>query len=139
MVSISAVRDGLAVRLQTISGIRVSDVVPDQPNDHLDKPLAFIEPPAEIDYHASFSGTADLVFTITVMVPIGAGLKRAQDAIDPYLDTTGTTSIKAAIEGDKTLDGIVHDLTVRRAFDIGLLEWGDGMRYGAKFQVEITG
>jgi len=134
MATVAAIRDGLAVRLETIAGLRVFDTYPDQSN----LPAAIVDGPQRIDYHATFAGTADYEFTVLVLVSAGAGLKRAIDALDDYLAVSGTKSIKAAIEGDGQLSNTVHDTTVREAFDVGLLEDAGSTYVGAKFRVEVT-
>lgn len=128
------IRNGLATRLQTISGLRVFDTYPDQSS----LPAAIIDGPSRVDYHATWAGTANYEWTVIVLVSAGAGLKRATDTLDDYLAATGTKSIKAAIEGDAQLGNTVHDTTVREAFDVGTLEDGGATYVGAKFRVEVT-
>ncbi|MEV0151537.1 MULTISPECIES: hypothetical protein [unclassified Nonomuraea] len=115
-ISLTAIMDGLEARLATISGLRVSDVVPDQINP----PHAFVGVPPITDYHASFRmGTSRLEVPIWVFV--SAALDRVgQRLLADYASPSGTTSIRAAVEapdpdGRKTLGGVpgVQDVVVR--------------------------
>lgn len=103
----SNVRDGLKTRLQTISGLRVYDLIPDT-----------VTPPAAV------VGQLDFTFDINnargldqancdVLVIVQRLSERvAQDKLDAFLAGSGAGSIKAAIEGDKTLNGAVNTLRV---------------------------
>jgi hypothetical protein len=51
-------------------------------------------------------GEDDTTFAVTVLVS-WADQVAAQKALDGFLASTGATSIKAAIDADPTLDGIV--------------------------------
>ena len=103
----SNVRDGLKTRLQTITGLRVYDLIPDT-----------VSPPAAI------VGQLDFTFDINnargldqancdILVIVQRLSERvAQDKLDAFLSGSGAGSIKAAIEGDRTLGGTVNTLRV---------------------------
>jgi len=109
-MSPSQVRDGLKTRLQTITGLRVYDLIPDP-----------VTPPCAV------VGQLDLTFdidnargldqaTVDIYVIVQRFSERAgQDKLDGYLAGTGATSIKAAIEGDRTLGGACQTLRVTSA------------------------
>jgi hypothetical protein len=109
-MSPSQVRDGLKTRLQTITGLRVYDLIPEP-----------VTPPCAV------VGQLDLTFdidnargldqaTVDIYVIVQRFSERAgQDKLDGYLAGTGATSIKAAIEGDRTLGGACQTLRVTSA------------------------
>ncbi len=109
-MSPSQVRDGLKTRLQTITGLRVYDLIPEP-----------VTPPCAV------VGQLDLTFdidnargldqaTVDIYVIVQRFSDRAgQDKLDGYLAGTGATSIKAAIEGDRTLGGACQTLRVTSA------------------------
>jgi hypothetical protein len=109
-MSTSQVRDGLKTRLQTITGLRVYDLIPEP-----------VTPPCAV------VGQLDLTFdidnargldqaTVDIYVIVQRFSERAgQDKLDGYLAGTGATSIKAAIEGDRTLGGACQTLRVTSA------------------------
>lgn len=134
MATIAGLRDALKTRLQTIAGLRVHDTVPDL----LTPPAAMIQPASLSSKTAMGLGRRVHVFEITLLAaPAGqAGIARAQDTLDPYLDETGTKSVIAALEGDVALGGTVSSLDVSWA-DYGILEWNDVPYVGAKFAVTV--
>lgn len=132
--TISALRDGLQVRLATIGGLRTSDTYPDQVN----APQALVGNP-DVEYHQTYgSGYAVITFEIILLAfALQKGVKRGQDALDSYLNSTDANSVKKAIEGDCTLGGIAHDLIVKRVYDYGQIAYGDVPYAGCKWRVEV--
>ena len=110
MASISQIRTGLATRLGTISGLRTSAFMPDNPN-----------PPVAI---------------VNVLVIVGRVDERtAQSNLDAYVSSTGSSSIKLAIEGDKTLGGVVFDTRVSEMRNYGQLPVSEIVYLTAEFTV----
>lgn len=132
MATVGAIRDGLKVRLATITGLRTHDVWPDQVN-----PPAAVVNPVSGNYEQTFSDTqANYVFEIIVVVQAGT-LRSAQDALDAYLGT-GSGGICAAMLGDVTLAGIVDTLFVRGFRDYGQIEINGAPYLGAVVDVEVV-
>jgi len=106
----SQVRDGLKTRLQTISGLRAYDLIPDT-----------VTPPAAVVGQLDFTFDIDNArgldqAQVDVLVIVQRFSERSgQDLLDNYLSGSGATSIKAAIEGDRTLGGVVNTLRVTGA------------------------
>ncbi len=129
----SSVRDGLKKNLQEITGLRVYDLVPDNP-----------QPPSAI------IGQLDLVFdlnnargldqaNIDVLVIVQRFSERTgQDKLDKYLSGSGDYSIKAAIEADRTLDGAVDTLRVTSA-QSGVYQAADIEYLSYRYQVTVWG
>lgn len=132
--SLSAIMDGLAAALRTISGLRVYAHVP----DNLAPPAAIVQLPRSIDYDLTWGRGAD-VYTIPVLALVGSASDRASHAnLAAYLDADGLTSIKAAIEADVTLGGVVDDARVSRADGVGAYTFA-GVEYaGALLTVAIV-
>lgn len=124
---------GLKTRLATISGLRASDFAPDNPSP----PCAFPLVPTIPSYRETF-GRGSYVIPFQVVVLTGAQLDRVgQHRLAGYADQTGATSIRAAIEGDKTLGGIVMDLVVDSFDPNGLQDVGLVGYYGGIFAVRV--
>ena len=103
MASMTALRDGLKVRLATISGLRCFDVWPDT----ISVPAAIVVPKSQ-SMKLTFGGDyKHHTFEITVAVQQGT-LRTAQDALDAYWSDTGSSSIEAAILGDPTLGCLLY-------------------------------
>jgi hypothetical protein len=142
MASMSDIRKGLEVRLKTISGLRTCAVIPDAVNP----PLAFVAPATDgyfANYNQSFDGLIVWQFIIRLYVSRWDGA-RAQDMLDPYIDATGTKSIKAAIEAQPHLPlttggaAVASDATVRAARGYGVYPVGNVDYAGVEFVVEVT-
>jgi hypothetical protein len=106
----SQVRDGLKTRLQTIKGLRAYDLIPDT-----------VTPPAAVVGQLDFTFDIDNArgldqAQVDVLVIVQRFSERSgQNLLDSYLSGSGSTSIKAAIEGDRTLGGVVNTLRVTGA------------------------
>lgn len=110
MATIAQIREGLRVRLDTITDWQASAYVLASPTGPTIQVF-----PAEITYDLTMQRGADMpTFTVQALVPLGLG-EGGQKKIDALLAPTGATSVKTAIEGDKTLGGVVDDLRVTEA------------------------
>ena len=140
MASISAIREGLKTRLDTVTGLRahswvVGDIIP---------PAAVIIPgnPSSkstmvVNYDATMGrGSDDFLFTIVLMVSNKVE-RVAQDALDDFLDGSGASSIRAAIAADGTLGGVAHFTNVTGVRDYGLVTYGGQTYVGAELIVEV--
>jgi hypothetical protein len=114
MTTLAQVRDGLEARLNTISDLRVVAYVPD---DLAGYPAAVIFPPVNADYSDALGGTGSTTYTFIVMLFVPANIDRKQLDLYDLLDVTGTSSVYAAVEGDRTLGGLTVDCRVVSAAD----------------------
>ncbi len=106
----SQVRDGLKTRLQTITGLRAYDLIPDT----VVPPCAVV---GQLDFTFDINNARGLdQAQVDVLVIVQRFSERAgQDKLDAYLAGSGSSSIKTAIEGDRTLGGTVNTLRVTGA------------------------
>jgi hypothetical protein len=112
MATLSEIRTGIATNLGTISGLRTSAYVPDEPKP----PIAIIFP-ENISFDTAFGRGLD-TYTFTVQVIVSKISDRnAQSNLDGYCNPSGASSVKAALESDKTLGDLVQDLRVTEARD----------------------
>ena len=133
-MSLTTVRAGLATRLQTISGLNVYKTVPTTPQ----VPAVIIRP-TEHDYDLSMANGQDVQrYDVTLLASTGGSpWDVSQDLVDTYLSRTGSTSIKAAIEGDGTLGGAAYATRVLSWRDYGTLSFGTSEFFGVRFTVEV--
>jgi hypothetical protein len=130
MALISELRTGLATNLATIAGLRTAATVPDNPNP----PIAIILPQG-VEYDNTF-GRGMNTYTFAVTVIVGRVSERSgQNALDAYVSSTGSSSIKLAIESDKTLNGKAFDLRVTDSRNYGELTVGEVTYLSAEFTV----
>lgn len=113
MITLAQVRDGLATRLETISGLRVVAYVPDDVPGY---PAAVIFPPTNTDYSDDL-GTGSFTVELIVMLFVPATVDRQQLDLYDLLDRTGSSSVYAVVEADRTLGGLAVDARVTGATD----------------------
>lgn len=130
--TILQVMQGIETRLATISGLNTSEFVSDQ----VSVPCAIVGIPP-INYRETMQkGKFSLAPTVTVLV--SAALDRnGQIQLAGYANPTGSTSIIVAIEGDKTLGGVVDDCIVWDFRPLGMEEVGLIGYYGGVFELRV--
>jgi hypothetical protein len=127
-LSIADIRAGLATNLATISGLRVATEIPDNPSP----PIAIIQLQS-INYDGAMAkGLTTYSFSISVIVGRPAE-REAQRRLDAYASSTGSQSIKLAVESDKTLDGSAYDVRVSDMTNIGAVLLGEATYLAADF------
>lgn len=132
-MNLSYVRNGLKNRLSTVSGIRAYDTVPDAINT----PAAIVTVES-MEYDRAMGRGLDEL-TLTIVVLTGTISERtAQNKLDSYI-SNGTTSMKAAIEGDKTLGGNAADARVESAQNYGSYTYNGITYLGVSFTVRVFG
>lgn len=125
-------RTGIANNLATIDGLRTSATVPDDP-----KPPVAIVRPNSITFDLSFARGVD-EYEYLVLVIVGRVDERsAQNKLDEYCAPSGSTSVKQAIESDKTLGGNAYDLRVREMRNYQQINVGDVTYLSAEFVVQV--
>lgn len=122
MADLGTIRTAAAARLATVTGLRAHAVWPDRMNEI---PCAIVMPRAW-DFDLTMGRSASSATRLPLEIVILAaerdrpGVAVAQQKLDDdWLAPTGSLSIKAALEGDKTLGGTVTTLSV-----IGVREYG---------------
>ena len=132
MATIAQIRTGIAANLATISGLRTTDTVPDNPQP----PVAVIMP-SSIEYDLSFQRGLDL-HNFVVMIIVGrASERRAQQTLDLFCAGTGASSVKAAIESNRTLTGLVQDLRVTSMRNYGSTVIGETTYLAVEFDLVV--
>lgn len=129
-MSLSTIRVALATSMSTISGLRTSATVPDNPRP----PIAIVVPESvTYDMNAS-RGLDRYQFTVTLLVG-RADDRTAQNSLDKFV--VGSGSIKTAIEADRTLGGIVNTCRVTEMRNYASLPVGEVLYLAAQFSVEV--
>jgi hypothetical protein len=132
MTALTDLRTGLANRLTTITGLRSSAYIPDNP-----QPPVAIVMPGRITYDQAFGRGSD-EYQFTIMLIVGRVADRAsQTTLDGYCESSGSRSVKAAIEGDRTLGGKALDCRVTEMTNQGSLAIGDVTYHTAEFNVSV--
>jgi hypothetical protein len=130
-MSITAIRTALANNIGTISGLRTAAEVPDLPNP----PVAIVALNS-VSYDRAFDrGMTSYTFVVTVIVGRAAE-REAQRRLDTYI-STGSSSVKYAVESDKTLGGNAYDCRVVSMDSVGSLTISDTTYLAADFTVTV--
>lgn len=133
MIKISKVREALGKNIETISGIRIYDTIPDV----VVPPCAVV---GQLDFTFDVNNARGLdsasvdVYVIVQRISERAG----QDKLDELLAGTGPKSIKTAIESDRTLGGLVDTLRVISA-DSGTYTTGDQTFLSYRYNLTVWG
>jgi len=130
-MSITAIRTALANNIGTIPGLRTAAEVPDLPNP----PIAIVAL-NNVSYDRAYAnGMTSYTFIVTVIVGRAAE-REAQRRLDTYI-STGSSSVKYAVESDKTLGGNAYDCRVVSMDSVGSLTISDTTYLAADFSVTV--
>lgn len=116
--------------MSTISGLRTSATVPDNPRP----PIAIVLPESVTYDMNARRGLDRYQFTVTLLVG-RADDRTAQNSLDKFV--VGSGSIKTAIEADRTLGGIVNTCRVTEMRNYASLPVGEVLYLAAQFSVEV--
>lgn len=132
MSSISLMRAAIATNLGTIAGLRTSPEMPDNPNP----PIALVRP-VTVEYdQAMAKGLTRYNFVVVVIVG-RAEERTAQRSLDAFCSSTGASSIKLAVESDKTLGGNAFDCRVTEMRNYTPIQLNEGTYLAAEFAVDV--
>jgi hypothetical protein len=93
--------------------------------------------PSSIQYDLSFQRGLDL-HNFVVMIIVGrASERRAQQTLDLFCAGTGASSVKAAIESNRTLTGLVQDLRVTSMRNYGSTVIGETTYLAVEFDLVV--
>jgi hypothetical protein len=102
----------------------------------LTPPMAVVAP-QQIEYDLNAArGVNRFTFTVTVFV-VKADDRAAQQRVDPFVSPAGPSSVKAALEADRTLGGVVDTLRVTNVSNYSSSDANDVLYLAVDFDVEV--
>jgi hypothetical protein len=132
MASITDIRAGLATALAAVPGLRTTTETPDT----ISPPVAIINV-GNVNYDTAGSrGLDEYNFVLTVIVG-RVGERSAQRLLDSYVTPAGASSVKLAIELDRTLGGKCDSLRVTDMRNYGSIVIGEVTYLAAEFNVVV--
>lgn len=138
MPTVSQLQAGIQVRLDTIASL-TGRTYAFQP-DTISPPCAWTHFPTIPAYHEAM-GMGLLTYDFPVIVAVGSQVDRAgQAALEAYISPSGASSVRAAVEADTTLGGLVG-LTNAMVVDfrpMTLDETGTFHAYGGVWTVRVV-
>ncbi|HMA77618.1 MAG TPA: hypothetical protein VKP88_00565 [Candidatus Paceibacterota bacterium] len=130
-MSLADIREGLGTNLETISGIRVYEEIP----DNAAVPCAVIQL-RSVTYDEAFQrGLSEYSFVVRLIVT-RVTERRAQRKLDQFIDD-GARSVKTAIQSDLTLGGAAFDCRVTGMDDADTVTIGGTEYMAADFAVTV--
>jgi hypothetical protein len=132
-VTLTEIREGIAANLAVLDGCQVSAYMMANPT-----PPAVHLYPAQVDYDLAMGrGLDQWMFTVQAFVGLSTDIG-AQMKLDEFMAPSGSQSVKAAVESDGTLGGIVADTTVVSCtgYRVYARESGSPV-LGAEWQVDV--
>lgn len=132
--TLAEIRAGLEARLATIPDVVTSAYMLDAPPDLT---LQVMGPDA-VEYDLAMQRGLDRWTMIVQAFSGSPDSQAAQMNLDNWLAPNGTSSVKAAIEGDITLGGIVQSARVSRSAGYRIYDLPDrGRTLGTEFFIDI--
>lgn len=132
MTTLAQARNGLKTVLDSIAGLRVYDYVPDDAH----YPAAIIQPPLIPDYREDIGdGSVMAVFPVLVVVP--ATIDRLQVELHDYFDRSGSKSIFAVLEADRSLGGLDVDAYATSVRPVDLMQIASTSVWGAAVNIQV--
>jgi hypothetical protein len=133
MLNIGPIRDALGTNLQTITGLRIYDQLPDV----IVPPCAVV---GQLDFTFDIDNARglDQASTDIFVIVQRFSERTGQAKLDALLAGTGPGSIKTALESDRSLGGLVDTLRVISA-DSGTYSSGDQTFLSYRYNLTIWG
>jgi|TARA_X000001388_G_scaffold75157_1_gene69376 hypothetical protein len=133
VASLTSIRNGIGTNLSNISSLTVFNFVP----DFVEPPTAVVGVVELIEYDITIQRGADK-YEIPIYVYVSrVDAQDSQETLDSYLASTGSSSVKAQIESDITLDGSANSCRVIEAKEVGVYTINNIDYLGVEFTVEV--
>lgn len=131
-MNLTEIRKALATAITSGSGLRAFHSQRQNPV----APCALVTGPDSITFETMGpTGAAEITLTVTVLTPQTAD-RAAVERLDRYV-SSGTESVRDAIEADRTLNGNCQSLRVDRIGSFGPYTVGDTDHLGVDFTVRV--
>lgn len=131
-MNLNDVMDELAVRLDTIDGLRVYGYPPDT----LQPPAAIVTLPDSVSFDESYARGLDRITLPVVLVVAKPTDRTSRNAIAGYCSGTGTSSVKAVLEAAPHTS---FSLITVKGIDFDVVTIGGTDYVAAMFNTEIVG
>lgn len=132
MADIKAIRDRLASRMRTVTGINTLDVMPADPV----LPAAIVAPPpGDFVSEVTGDGCEDIEMVVTVLVSKTID-ENAQNKLDEYI-SEGSTNLANAIESGSTTDWDYAIASRARNYGVFTFGAGDQARQYLGFEIPV--
>lgn len=132
MATISQVRDGLASVVDDVTGLHVYDTIVNA----IVPPGAIIVPERSVP--RTVTGTRDEQSYRVLLLLANESTRTAQDTLDGYLSSTGSSSIRAKLALSQNL-GISGVKAMWNGWEnYGRVEWDGAVYFGAEVLIQVA-
>lgn len=135
-MGVKEIGQGLKTNLSTIDGLRV--FAPDEISEKVPQTPLFVILPGEVKYHDTHDEAYECNFRGLLLLAKQDQPSALSKLID-YIELTGSKSVKAAIEADRTLGGVANDVIVKNSSGAGYTTWGDTKYISTEFEIFAIG
>lgn len=140
--SATQIKEALVAAMTNGTGVRGRPFIPGtvEPPSIVIVPGTFIpgDTKAAIEFDSTMAnGSHDYIFTVALILS-DADRRVAQEEVDQYISPEGEKSLKAALEADMTLGGVVSFARMVKVVQYGFLVWNGNNFFGAQCVVEVT-
>lgn len=131
-------KDGLQVRLETISGLRVYDHFPSNINEFPCAVIGLSGRTASGPDGVALAGSSFIgLVTVTLLIAKAVDLE-GMDEVVKYCEPLGALSVEAAIDADNSWNSQVDHGRLLRIENVGRKEVNAGWYWGADFVCDFT-
>ncbi len=135
-VTLTQIRQGLGTNISNnINSLSVYNYIPDRS----EPPLIIVGVLDNLEYDITMARGADSYVIPCKLLVANVDAQDAQETLDGYIASSGSSSVKQAIESDTTLGGIVSSVRVTDARDYGAFTLNNTELIGVDFLVEVVG
>lgn len=133
MASLTSIRQGIGTALANISALIVFNFVPDS----IEPPTAVVGVVDNVEYDSTMQRGADK-YEIPIFLYVSrVDAQDSQETLDSFLASTGSNSVKVAVESDITLGGVAQSVRVIEADNYGVYTINNLDYLGVEFTVEV--
>ena len=133
MASLTSIRQGIGTALANISALIVFNFVPDS----IEPPTAVVGVVDNVEYDSTMQRGVDK-YEIPIFLYVSrVDAQDSQETLDSFLASTGSNSVKVAVESDITLGGVAQSVRVIEADNYGVYTINNLDYLGVEFTVEV--
>tara|TARA_B100000524_G_scaffold344143_1_gene241046 strand:- start:254 stop:664 length:411 start_codon:yes stop_codon:yes gene_type:complete len=136
MATLTELRSGIATNIS--NNITIVDVFAYVP-DRAEPPLAVVGVLDTLEYDTTMARGSDKYLIPVRLFVANVDGQDSQETLDQFIKTSGSNSMKSAIESDLTLGGVASSVRVTEVRDYGAFELNNTNLLGVEFVVEVIG
>jgi len=133
VANLTSIRNEIGENLANITSLSVYKYIPDM----IEPPTAIVGVMQRINYDSTMQRGADK-YEIPVFVYVSrVDAQDSQETLDGFLVSSGSSSVKAQVESDTTLNGQAQSVRVVEARDYGVYNINNIDYLGVEFLIEV--